>query len=201
MKASGIYQIKNIINNKVYIGHSENMAWRWYNHLNGLYSGEHPNPIMAEDYNKYGLTAFKFEVLEEVKGKGNLLRKERDYLAQVADDLCYNINTPAWHQSMRDIEEFIKYINNNWLVPKDCANSKPYRIYGEDRQKILDEAIKYQILDVPLRCNTFNRTIRFMQDTLGYVVETGKFMLERKRYTYKLVIDYDDEFVAKGDEK
>ncbi len=76
MKISGIYQIKNTINGKSYIGHSENMAWRWRNHLNDLCAGRHSNPkLAAEDYSKYGPTAFNFKIIEEIKGKENLLQK------------------------------------------------------------------------------------------------------------------------------
>ncbi len=101
-------------------------------------------------------------------------------------------------------QKFTTYINTKWLVPSGASKEEmeKYRIYRqEDKDEIVAKLIYCRLIDLPDKYITFNRVIRFMQDTLGYVVETGKFMLERKRYTYKLVIDYDEEFVTKGNEK
>ena len=38
-KLSGIYEISNKINGRKYIGHSKNITYRWYHHLNNLIIG------------------------------------------------------------------------------------------------------------------------------------------------------------------
>lgn len=61
----GIYSITNTINNKRYIGHTTNIKRRWNYHRCYLKNNSHDNQHLQDDYNKYGLSAFKFEVLEE----------------------------------------------------------------------------------------------------------------------------------------
>jgi group I intron endonuclease len=62
---SGIYCIKNIINNKVYIGSSINLNGREYKHFWMLKKNKHDNQFLQNSFNKYGEKSFVFEVLEE----------------------------------------------------------------------------------------------------------------------------------------
>lgn len=43
MKVAGIYQIRNIVNGKVYIGSAVNIERRWGMHKNRLKAGQHRN--------------------------------------------------------------------------------------------------------------------------------------------------------------
>jgi len=63
MKISGIYQIKNLINNKIYIGSSYDMHTRKIRHFSKLKCHKHDNPILQNAYNKYGKENFRFEIL------------------------------------------------------------------------------------------------------------------------------------------
>lgn len=63
--SSGIYLIKNKENEKIYVGASTRLKIRLRNHKNHLRKRKHCNKLLQEDYNKYGLNAFEFEVLEE----------------------------------------------------------------------------------------------------------------------------------------
>jgi len=62
----GIYKISNIINNRIYIGKSENIANRWKTHIRELVRHSHITGDLQHDYDLYGITAFKFEILEVV---------------------------------------------------------------------------------------------------------------------------------------
>lgn len=97
--------------------------------------------------------------------------------------------------------KFTKYINTKWLVP-DGANQEEIRkrkIYREqDKKEIVDKAIYYQLLAIPRSRITFNRVMRLMEDTLGYVIESGRLWVKRKQHTYKLVIDFDEEVMNKN---
>lgn len=64
----GIYKITNLKNNKVYIGQSENLNNREWNHFYWLDRGEHHNEHLQKSYNKYGKGNFIFETLEELIG-------------------------------------------------------------------------------------------------------------------------------------
>ena len=61
----GIYCIKNIINNKIYIGQSINLEKRRNIHFYYLIKNNHCNPYLQKSFNKYGEKAFEFRILEE----------------------------------------------------------------------------------------------------------------------------------------
>ena len=56
---TGIYMIKNTINNKKYIGSSVNIAHRKCTHFRELCSGIHSNEHLQSAFNKYGKENFK----------------------------------------------------------------------------------------------------------------------------------------------
>lgn len=60
----GIYIIKNISNDKAYIGQSSNISKRIHQHKYYLNNGVHSNPYLQNAWNKYGKENFVFETLE-----------------------------------------------------------------------------------------------------------------------------------------
>lgn len=79
MKIRGVYEIVNKINNKRYIGSSGDIHDRWSTHKRLLRNNNHSNIHLQSSYNKYGLDAFCFNILEKVN-KNNLLIIEQKYL-------------------------------------------------------------------------------------------------------------------------
>lgn len=64
MKIQGVYQIRNTLNGKRYIGGSINIDVRWQRHRSDLRRGAHHAIALQRAWNKYGEAAFVFEVLE-----------------------------------------------------------------------------------------------------------------------------------------
>lgn len=64
-KFSGIYCIKNKVNNMVYIGLSKNIHNRWIEHKYRLNTHIHPNTKLQNAWDKYGEDNFEFIVLEK----------------------------------------------------------------------------------------------------------------------------------------
>lgn len=60
---SGIYQIINIVNNKRYIGSSNNLLARKKQHFVTLKQNKHHCIYLQNAYNKYGKENFKFEII------------------------------------------------------------------------------------------------------------------------------------------
>lgn len=61
----GIYIIKNIINNKVYVGQTlQNFQRRYWHHYWKLNDNSHDNHHLQAAWNKYGENNFVFEVIE-----------------------------------------------------------------------------------------------------------------------------------------
>ena len=71
---AGIYKITCLNNNRVYIGETSCIPMRWISHKSDL---KRPlgktNPLLQEDWDKYGESSFQFEVIEETK-------KDKDFL-------------------------------------------------------------------------------------------------------------------------
>ena len=60
----GIYSIVNKENDKIYIGLTNNINRRWKEHINELNQGKHHSHHLQHAWNKYGESAFEFNVLE-----------------------------------------------------------------------------------------------------------------------------------------
>jgi len=90
-KASGIYQIKNLINGKVYIGQAKQLATRAMQHERSLNSQKHDNKHLQAAWNFYGSDAFEFTVLQVVEGKAERDVAEQALITQFYGDGCYNI--------------------------------------------------------------------------------------------------------------
>jgi hypothetical protein len=78
-KKSGIYKIRNKINDKYYVGSSQNVQHRWKNHLKTLRNKTHRNSKLQNSWYKYGEECFIFELIEECP-ISDLLIVEQNYL-------------------------------------------------------------------------------------------------------------------------
>lgn len=101
MKKSGIYQIRNLINKKVYIGSAIDIKKRWNMHLLQLRRGDHHSSHLQNAWNKHGESNFMFEILEEVIEKTDLLSREQFYLdfikpwdRNLGYNICVKSNSP-----------------------------------------------------------------------------------------------------------
>ncbi len=65
--SSGIFQVKNISNNKVFIDNSPDMLAKWNRHKTELRFGTHKNRELQNDWNERGEENFVFEILSELK--------------------------------------------------------------------------------------------------------------------------------------
>jgi len=73
--ACGIYCIRNIINDKKYVGYSLCIRRRLLRHKNDLRKNKHDNPYLQNAWNKYGEDNFESYILEESSPE---LLKERE---------------------------------------------------------------------------------------------------------------------------
>jgi hypothetical protein len=62
----GIFQIRNIVNNKVFVGSSVDLRAVFNRIRFQLYGGVHPVRKLCSDWREFGTTKFEFEVLEEL---------------------------------------------------------------------------------------------------------------------------------------
>lgn len=76
----GIYKIINTINGKVYIGSSNFIKRRWYDHCHFLSTNNHYNKHLQSAWNKYGQDAFKIEIVEEIKDEALFKIREQHWM-------------------------------------------------------------------------------------------------------------------------
>ena len=65
---SGIYRIRNLTNNKFYIGSAVNLNKRKNQHFHYLRNNKHHNKPLQNSYNKYGESSFIFNMTAVLKG-------------------------------------------------------------------------------------------------------------------------------------
>lgn len=63
----GVFQIRNIVNGKVYIEGSVNLDKIWNRHKVELNFNGHRNVALQKDWNEFGENNFVFEILSEIK--------------------------------------------------------------------------------------------------------------------------------------
>jgi len=100
-----VYKIENKINGFIYIGSTINYIKRIKEHVFYLRRNKHCSKKLQEDFNKFGIDAFDFSILESYnKNKGyigqhdlfdkNLLkREEKLYIQEENQNLLYNTYT------------------------------------------------------------------------------------------------------------
>ncbi len=63
----GIFQIRNIENNKIYVDSSVDLIAIWNRHRFQLKNGLHPNIYLQKEWSEFGEKKFIFEILSEIK--------------------------------------------------------------------------------------------------------------------------------------
>jgi hypothetical protein len=104
---SCVYQIKNLINNKVYIGETTRGELRWKQHLRCLRGNYHENKLLQEDFDKYGEEAFEWTILKEFGGddKDALILEEARTIQQYIQDGVELYNLMLTIEQLKMLEE------------------------------------------------------------------------------------------------
>lgn len=102
---TGIYAIYNIYTKQIYVGSSIDIEYRKTEHFRKLKNGIHINKFLQEDFNKWEESAFRHQILEEVK-EDELLEKESDWISKY--DFLYN-STPTFKEMVFSENEIILF--------------------------------------------------------------------------------------------
>lgn len=63
----GVFQIRNTVNNKIFVGSSLDLIAIWHAQKLQLDFGIHPNSGLQLDWKEFGPENFKYEIIEEIK--------------------------------------------------------------------------------------------------------------------------------------
>lgn len=89
----GIYYILNALNNKMYIGRTRYLYSRMHEHTVQLNRGGHINRELQADWDRYGVKAFSFGILQSDNFTHTLAETERQYIRHyLSDDPRFGYN-------------------------------------------------------------------------------------------------------------
>ncbi len=112
----GVYQIRNTINGKIYIGGALNVQGIINSNRFQLKMGSHKSKTLQEDWNRFGEVAFIFEVLDEIKlkeGDNKKPKEELDEQLKLWLDNLEPYGDKGYNDKIKSREELIKSISNN----------------------------------------------------------------------------------------
>jgi hypothetical protein len=110
----GVYQIRNIVNDKVLIGSALDLPGILNRHKFQLKMGNHPNGALQAEWNEFGGESFAFEILDEITPKEG--RDHREELAFL-EDLWLEKSQPygdrGYNEKKKGREEMLRLIAQN----------------------------------------------------------------------------------------
>jgi len=142
--ASGIYEIKNLTNDKRYVGSAVDLRRRERDHKRALLKGAHTNRYLQNSWNKYGEGAFEFDVIEYWEPEFlvgmeqwwmNMLRPEYN-MCMVAGSRLGCKHTDEAKAKMMGNTNCVGYKQTNEHKAKASAANMGYIATAETRAKI-----------------------------------------------------------------
>ena len=141
LKSKGVYQIKNLSNNKIYIGSTiTSFIYRWRQHNSKLKLGKHENTHLQSSYNKYGESSFEYSILYIGTSKEDIRNKEQELINSFDScnpDKGYNMDSIV-DRSTRS-EETKKKIS---LSRKGKCSDSSNGFYGKTHTEEVREKIR-----------------------------------------------------------
>ena len=132
-KISGVYTIKNTINNKVYVGCTCNVVQRFRQHKSDLKLNKHKNRHLQSAYNEYGKESLLYEVLEVCESIQMLYKEEYwiSVLNSTHRDYGYNIQKGGIAKSHSlETKQLMSQLNaekgRKPYIPKSLKTRKEY---------------------------------------------------------------------------
>jgi group I intron endonuclease len=136
-KKAGVYEFRNKVNNKVYIGSSKNIYYRLKDHLKTLHTQRHYNKHFQYSWDKYGEENFEFRVVEFCDVQ-EILVLEQKYIELT--NACnkkygYNIMPNALNNSG------YKWTEEERIRRSKYEHEKYHKLSDESKEKIRQQLI------------------------------------------------------------
>lgn len=166
----GIYIIKNLVNNKFYIGSTNCFRKRVNQHKSELNRNNHHNLKLQRSVNKYGLENFEFTLFEETEYE-NLLSREQYWINLLNPE--YNLSKLVGGHNRKATTEDTR--------AKISASKDKYKkeVYQFDMQGNFIE--KYESLSAAMRAVNTN--------TISHICQCCK---GNRAYAYNYLWSYND---------
>jgi hypothetical protein len=110
----GVYQIRNIVNDKVLISASPELPGILNRHKFQLKMGNHPNGALQAEWNEFGAESFAFEILDEITPKdGRDHREELMCLEALWLENSRPYGDRGYNEKKKGREEMLRLIAQN----------------------------------------------------------------------------------------
>ena len=112
----GVYQIRNIVNNKVLIGAALNLPGSINGHRFQLNLGGHRNKSLQSEWNQFGSDSFLFEILDELaatEGPDHDYRPDLAFLEELWLEKSQPYGERGYNERKKGTEERLRLISQN----------------------------------------------------------------------------------------
>lgn len=194
MYSKGIYCIRNIVNNKRYIGKTEvNFNRRKNRHLCELISNKHPNNHLQNSYNKYGKDNFVFELIKSLD--------EIDDFAYYESHYCniYNSFDKDYGYNIRSIE---KNVTKSIRHSENARRKKLERVNTIEGSSTKERGLKKSIIQYDLNGNIiakYDSGLEFNKETLGCEKYISKVLSKRSLLYKNTIVLFGNDKLSKKD--
>lgn len=111
IRPMGIFQIRNLTNEKVFVSSSTNLEGIFNRHQFQLKLNGHPNKALQNDWNELSEENFSFEVLEELESRAGLDdRKELEFLEDLWLEKLQPYGEKGYNERKKTREERLRMI-------------------------------------------------------------------------------------------
>jgi len=110
----GVYQIRNMVNDKALIGASLDLPGIINRHKFQLKMGNHPNAALQAEWNEFGAENFAFEILDEItpqEGRNN--QEELTFLEELWLEKAQPYGDRGYNERKKGSEERLRMIARN----------------------------------------------------------------------------------------
>lgn len=129
-KIIGVYKIINTITGDFYIGSSKDVKQRLAVHKCPSYWSKHPNNPMYQDFQKYGIDSFEFQVIAEVEAEK--LKEKEQWFIELLKPTYNDRNAKGWDFERR--KESLKSDKRKKYLKK-YQQSERYKDYQKEYQQ------------------------------------------------------------------
>lgn len=150
-QSPGIYEIRNCVNEKVYVGQASRLNARAAQHEKSLMNGTHTNKHLQAAWNLYGPEAFEFTVLEVIAEKPLRDKAEQDLLDKLFGDCCYNIlrevnpSKKVWSSTPEETRKKLSDKRKLWKHSEETKEKTRASMKGKNVGKVRSEEAKAKI--------------------------------------------------------
>lgn len=175
-KKSGIYEIKNIINGKMYIGSSVHIYSRVSQHKSNLRNNKHTNSHLQDSWNKHGGSNFIFRTIELISNPTKQILEEReDYWIEYYDSINKGYNMQGAVQGS---------FSREWH-DRNRVRAVKHKFYIDpEYQSFIDNFIQSKVeegFNFKKRTNFKDKVRLTFESTFGvtYFIDTNKVITEK----------------------